>query len=367
MSEKKAAPNSTGNPRPTPVRIDFDSLISTDIRADISESVEKAFGLDGFGGAIITNIPGFKETREKVLKNMYRLSKEPKEFLRSLSKTDVSGLHEVGWTDKEMKAPFGKITNKPVAFYSRYPQETVVFPQDPGFEKVMENIWPEAIPQFKEDLFKLNSLLTPPFLGLLKYLDRYLSGKVDDDKRGKFVDSFFDHYGCSSRLIVYKPLDEFQTNAEDEYNWENWHVDHCLMTAVTHPIYLTRQGERYELDSTALLLKDRRGQEHEGVFSEDEFILTTGNPMFVESAGYIPATPHTVKLSRGMPKDIYRIQSAYFFEPDMNYRMNIPTGESFEEILARDPTRHSHRESDFFEEGCYYKEFLDEIGKFIYK
>nr|VFK66352.1 MAG: hypothetical protein BECKUNK1418G_GA0071005_10893 [Candidatus Kentron sp. UNK]VFK71986.1 MAG: hypothetical protein BECKUNK1418H_GA0071006_10903 [Candidatus Kentron sp. UNK] len=214
---------------------------------------------------------------------------------------------------------------------------------------------------------KLNRLLTPPLLGLLKYFDQYLLQKIDRDKQGKFVDSFLENYGCHHRLIAYTPLDECETNTEDAYNWDNWHTDFGLMGTVTHPIYLTKQGEVHALDSTAYILKDRHGKEHPGVFSEDEFMITTGDAMFIESAGYIPATPHTVKLSAGMPRDLHRIQSVCFFEPHLNYRMNIPTGESFEEIIERDPCKYEHRGMDNFKDGCYYKEFLDELMGFLYK
>nr|VFK66351.1 MAG: hypothetical protein BECKUNK1418G_GA0071005_10892 [Candidatus Kentron sp. UNK]VFK71985.1 MAG: hypothetical protein BECKUNK1418H_GA0071006_10902 [Candidatus Kentron sp. UNK] len=146
MSEKKTYGNNIEAAKAAPVRIDFNSLISTDIKADVSESIEKAFGLDGFGGAIITNIPDFKETRKKVLKNMYRLSREPKEVLEALSKQGASCSHETGWCEKKMNSPFGKSSNKFVSFYSRYPHETVVFPEDPQFEKDHENIWPDTIP-----------------------------------------------------------------------------------------------------------------------------------------------------------------------------------------------------------------------------
>nr|VFK38063.1 MAG: hypothetical protein BECKTC1821D_GA0114238_100343 [Candidatus Kentron sp. TC] len=368
MSGKKTYhDNKIENKGSAPVRIDFDSLVSTDIKDNLYESVEKAFGLDGFGGVIITNAPGFRETREKVLRNMYRLSREPREVLEAIAKTDASGLHETGWSERKMNSPFGKSSNKFVSFYSRYPNETVVFPEDPEFEKGNENVWPVTIPEFRQDLMDLNKLLASPLLGLLKYFDRYLSGRIDGDKQGKFVGSFLNHHSCHHRLIAYTPLDEFDTDTEDQYLWDNWHTDFGLMGTVTHPIYLTRQGEMRQLDETAYVLKDRRGREHRGVFSEDEFMITAGDAMFIESAGYIPATPHTVRISEGMPKDLYRIQSVCFFDPHMNYRMNIPTGESFGEIIERDPSGYDHRVMDDFQGGCYYKEFLDGLLRFLYK
>nr|VFK29064.1 MAG: hypothetical protein BECKMB1821I_GA0114274_100816 [Candidatus Kentron sp. MB]VFK74657.1 MAG: hypothetical protein BECKMB1821H_GA0114242_100816 [Candidatus Kentron sp. MB] len=367
MFQEKTDKHNVGHKKPAPVRVDFNRLISTEMSDDVYESVEKAFGLDGFGGVIITNAPDFRKTREKVLKNMYALSKEPREVLEAITKTDASGLHETGWSERKMNSPFGKSSNKFVSFYSRYPNETVVFPEDPEFEKGNENVWPVTIPEFREDLMNLNRLLSSPLLGLLKYFDRYLSGKIDADKQGKFVNSFLNHYSCHHRLIGYSPLDEFGKDTEDQYLWDNWHTDFGLMGTVVHPIYLTRQGEKQDLNTTGYVLKDRHGREHPGVFSEDEFMITAGDAMFIESAGYIPATPHTVRISKGMPRDLYRIQSVCFFDPNMSYRMNIPTGESFQEIIQRDPSGYDHRVMDDFKEGCYYKEFIDGLLEFLYK
>nr|VFK38972.1 MAG: hypothetical protein BECKTC1821E_GA0114239_100362 [Candidatus Kentron sp. TC] len=201
---------------------------------------------------------------------------------------------------------------------------------------------------------------------MLKYFDNHLSHKIGADKQGKFVDSFLNHYACNHRLLMYFPLDGFETGTEDQYIWENWHIDHGLMTTISHPIYFTRQGEIHELDNTALALKDRHGREHQAVFSQDEFLIITASAMFIESAGYIPATPHAVKIPDEAPKNLYRVQAVSFFEPDLNHRMIIPTGESFQEIVARDPCGFEYRDTDFYRDGCYFKEFHDEIAKSVY-
>ena len=96
-------------------------------------------------------------------------------------------------------------------------------------------------------------------------------------------------------------------------------------------------------------------------------MITAGDAMFIESAGYIPATPHTVKISPEIPRNIYRAQSVSFFEPQMNYRMDIPTGESFRQIIERDPSKYDHRGIDEFQDGCYFKEFIDDLLGFLYK
>ena len=351
----------------TPVRIDFNDLTCDDYNEDLQETIEQAFSLNGFGAIIITNIPDFKETRKKVLENIYQLSKEPQQVLDALCQSNTDSLYEVGWHIKKMNAAFGKSSNKFVSFFSRYPQESVIFPLDPQFEKENINMWPVTVPQYKQDLSNLNKLLVPPLLGLLKYFDKYLSRNISDYPQNKFVESFTNHYTCHNRVIVYSPLDECGSGEDDKYNWDNWHTDFGLMATATHPMYLTKEGDIYDLDKTAFYLRDRHGREHEAVFSEDEFMITAGDAMFIESAGYIPATPHTVKIVSGMPDNVCRAQSVSFFEPYLNYKMNIPSQESFRQIINRDPCKYDHRGIDSFKDGCYYKAFLDDLLEFLYK
>lgn len=350
-----------------PVRVDFQEVASEKYYKHVERLVGDAFGLDGFGAIIITNIPNFKQIRHKVLKNMYTLSQEPQEILNGLRQPNKESLYEVGWHTKKMNSAFGKSSNRFVSFFSRYPKETVQFPLDKKFEEENINIWPDTVKNFKDDLLQLNQNLMPPVLGLLKYIDGYLSKKIINYKKNKLVSSFSKNYSNSNRLIAYTPLEEFTLNEEDKYNWDNWHTDFGLLAAATHPIYLTKNGEIYNLKDSCLALKDRNGNEHELEFSEDEFLVTTSDAMFIESAGYIPATPHTVKIKKCLPKNIYRCQSVSFFEPHLDYIMDIPTNESYDKIIERDPTKYNHRAVEQFKNGCLYKEFIDELLEFLYK
>lgn len=351
----------------SPVKVDFSLLASKDYCIELQDSFERAFGLHGFGAMIVTNIPNFKHIQQTVLYSMYKLSKEPQEVLDKLRQPNKDSLYEVGWHTKKMNAAFGKSSNRFVSFFSRYPGDTVVFPQDPEFEKESCNIWPSTIENFQEYILKLNECLVLPILGLLKYLDKYLAGNIKNYQKDKFVKSFSNAYSNANRLITYTPLDEFELQEEDRYNWDNWHTDFGLFATALHPIYLTKEGEIFNLGATCLYIRDRYGNEHELNFAEDEFAITTSDAMFIESAGYIPATPHTVKVKKEMPRNLYRCQAVSFFEPNLDYKMDIPTKESFREIIERDPMKYDHRGVDDFKQGMIYKEFIDELLQFLYK
>ena len=166
---------------PAPVRINFSKLTDPHFHDEISEQVEQAFGVNGFGAAIITDIPNFQAIRAKVLHNIFKLSKEPQHVLEKLCQPNQQSLYETGWHEKKMNAAFGKSSNKFVSFFSRYPDETVIYPKDPQFQQDTKNIWPTTIPEFKSDLLKLNQLLIPPLQGLLKYFDSYIDKKITTD------------------------------------------------------------------------------------------------------------------------------------------------------------------------------------------
>lgn len=166
-------------------------------------------------------------------------------------------------------------------------------------------------------------------------------------------------------MIVYNPLDQFEF--DDQYNWDNWHTDFGLLATVVHPIYFNKQGKPYSTDCTCFVLRDRLGNEHKGFFHENEFMVTAGDAMVIESSGYIPATPHTVRIEPGMPTSIYRVQSVSFFEPYLNYQMRTPTQENFSTIIERNPFNHDYSALNNFQEGCYYKTFLDDLLEFLYQ
>lgn len=351
----------------SPIRIDYQDLVNIEHSDEVQDLFELGLGLKGFGAIIVTKIPNFEDIRRKVLCNMYKLTHEPQNVLDTLVQPNPSSLYEVGWHVKKMNSAFGKSSNRFVSFFSRYPIETVVFPDSPDFEAENLNIWPTTVPDFKKDLTALNEKLVPPLVGLLKYIDKYLEKNITNYPKNKFVRSFSSNYSNANRLISYLPLEQFSLNKEDAHNWDNWHTDFGLLATATYPLYFDRNGDIYDLAESCFSLRDRLGHEHKMSFYPDEFIITSSDAMFIESAGYLPATPHTVKIKKGMPRDIYRCQSVSFFEPHLNYVMDIPSQESFQQIIDRDPTKYDHRGIDHFTPGCLYKTFIDELLEFLYK
>lgn len=348
------------------IKIDWELLCSDELHPEIGEAFKHSFGVEGFGGVVITNVPSFASIRESVLKAMFKLSQEPRDVLDRLVQPNQTSLYEVGWHEKQMNSPKGKSSNRFVSFFSRFPRETVVFPQEPTFEKENINIWPSTEPRLKSNMTKLNHRLTGALRGLLKYCDRYLLESIEGYVPDKFVRSFYDNYSNANRLIAYRPLEEFASQMSDPYSWDNWHTDFGLFTTVAHPIYLSRTGEVYNTDETCFVLKDRNNIEHTTAFSQNEFLIIAGDAIFHESGGYIPATPHTVRVDGDLPANLYRIQSVSFFEPNLNYELHNPSQDSVEKLLERGGTEYAFEVMKEIGSMKFYKDFLDKSLESLY-
>lgn len=297
----------------TPIKVDFGQLVSGTLHPEIVDAVERTFGLDGLGVIVVTNIPDFKKVKERVLTNNYLLSSEPPAVLDSLRPSDPALDGEIGFSAKPFFNPFGVWSNRFISFYSGYPEEAPVYSEDPKFSEDRRNIWPTTVPNFERDLRELNDLMHPCFTGLLKYFDFYLRDKIPESKHGKFHDSFYSRNRIESREIVYTPLEDCASTESDQHEWDNWHTDFGLMASVLHPMYFTKTGDVFKLADSCFAIKDRRGIEYEVNLADDEFMITTGESMFIESAGYVSSVPHTVKVRKDVPRNIFRSQSVAFF------------------------------------------------------
>ncbi len=335
--------------KPQVIHFDYHEL--ADKHIDLSSKIEKAYRLDGLGASIINNIPNYEKSRETQITNILKLSQEPEEILNKLKKPHV---HDpIGWGDEPIYSVDNKVCAAYQSFVARYPGDTVVYPEDPQLEKENTNVWPETIPNFRSNFNDLNKGICETFINLLYHFDKYLNSKLPGydfiltkEMRNNFVNF--------NRSVLYKPL---TSEGNDQQIWENWHTDIGMLTSVAWPLYFSKDLKRLEFNNSSFLFNDRQGNLHEASFNKDQMLVTTQDTMFILSAGLFPATPHCVKAAN-VPRDIYRMNHVTFFEPQYNQKMYIPTEETFEEIIEKDPNKFSFRSVKNFKQGTSYKEFF---------
>lgn len=342
----------------TPVQFDYNDLMDKNI--NLKKKVEEAYGLNGYGAAVIKNIPNFKEMRTRVLENMFKLSKEPDSVLEKIRKRDV--VDPIGWNEDEFSSPDGKASKKFKSFLARYPNETIIYPKDPKLVQDSTNVWPSTIKNFREDFVNINNFISSALFGLIRQFDNYLVDKIGP--KFSLEKDLTNNYVNANRMIVYEPLDNFNI---DVANWDHWHTDFGILTSVTHPLYFDKLGKPVELPYSSFWIKNRYGEEFECKYDKNDLLVQIADSAFILTGGFVPTTPHSVKANINCPRDLYRVNLVTFFENNYNYKMKIPTNETFKEIIEKDPLKYYYRHVDSFKNGIDYKEFTDLSLKYLLK
>jgi len=343
-----------------PIKIDFQNLTSQSY--DLSSDIEKAFGLNGLGFAVITNIPSYPEYRKKVLASGYKLTHEPEEVIKSISKPEIH--NAIGFDDIPFITKGDKVNKMFCSFTARNLRNSLIYPSHPEMERDHSNVWPNSLPKFKENFLHLGKLINSCQANLLRHMSNYIT-QCDSSFNNKLANDFKDEIkqDSYSRLITYFPPDKYIHEREgDKYVWDDWHTDYSLLTALTHPLYFTKEGEVYPSGHSSLNIKDRQGNPHEVVYEENELAIQASDALFILSGGRLLATPHSVRISKKMPLNLFRINLAVFFQPNYNYIMNIPGGEEFKDIIKKDPMKFEFENAPFkngMDYGKYFEDSLD--------
>ncbi|MFM7855701.1 MAG: hypothetical protein ACKO96_28175, partial [Flammeovirgaceae bacterium] len=89
--------------------------------------------------------------------------------------------------------------------------------------------------------------------------------------------------------------------------------------------------------------------------------LQSGDASFMLSGGIIFATPHAVKITNDIPKDVFRVTYVNFLEPAYEFKMKIPFDLTPRDLFQKDP----FKMMDVFTQwdpGCKYKDFNNWVG-----
>lgn len=214
------------------------------------------------------------------------------------------------------------------SFTARNLRNTVQYPRCPDMERDYENVWPTTLPNFKENFLSLGQMINSCQLNVLRHMSLYLT-KIDSSFNNRFHKDFgevinHDSYG---RLITYFPPENYIHEKEgDQYIWDDWHTDYSMLTALTFPLYFNKSGEIYPNKFSSLCLKNRQGKEVETYYEENELAIICSNALSILSGGNILVTPHSVRINKKIPLNLFRINLATFFQPNYDYVMNIPKG-----------------------------------------
>jgi isopenicillin N synthase-like dioxygenase len=334
-------------------KLDFSTL--ADNHPKVAEQIDRLLGPNGLGYCVITNIPKYDALRSKLLEMGHQLLIKPKDelaYLRSKSEDFY-----VGYSDNPFVTDDGIMHTMHTSFVARPLQETSIAPDKPELEQGLSNIWPKN-DEFSTVFQEFGRIIAMCQLELFKSINKWLEKKVYGFLESA-CNNIIKDYDVVSRLINYHPVEDF-TKDSDDITWDGWHTDYGLITALTHPTYWDAAGTRIICPKTCLWIKDRQGKSHEILISESDLVLIPSNSFLFLSGGLIPPTAHLIKISQGMPRNLYRTTIATFFQPQPSYCMSIPGGRTFDEI--KKSTFHM---SDFFEDGISFGAYSDRLLDYL--
>lgn len=342
------------------IKIDFCELVDT---SNLLDQIHNSFGRSSLGLIVIKNIPQFKEARESFLYKGYLLSQQSEEYLKTLELPKAD--YNVGWSKGRCFAD-GGFDYMQGSFYARLLSEHLIDESDPEMEKNYKNIWPCRLDGFKESFRTLGNIMLEIQLKLLKQIDKYIEHKI---KESNPKGTFFSLYDCVKekndvigRLLAYYPVESFDHTKYkgSPDNWCGWHRDFGICTAVCHPLYFDKNGVKKDSLKSGLLVKDRDNQINDVRFEEDELAIQAADVSFILSGGLIVSTPHAVKITEGIPKNVSRINFVNFLEPSFDYKIKVPKGMDAKEIFARDPFKMKDTVT-IYKDNCTYKQFILEV------
>jgi isopenicillin N synthase-like dioxygenase len=339
------------------IKIDYKLLV--DLGSNLTEKIGQAFGKDGLGLIAITNVPGYPEVRKNILKQGFKMANLEQDRLNQLEKPETR--YSLGW--QKGKSYFnGKWEAMTASFYARVLGEQIDH-SDPDMREKYTNIWPEEneLPEFRDNYLEMGRLLTHCTENLLFHLDKYTATNYPDIYPDSYLyNKLKAKNDVISRLIMYYPAktyDEDKYGKESKDNWCGWHRDFGVLTGLAHPVYFKENGDTVPGLKSGLLVKDRNDQLHDIQFDENDIIIQSGDISFIMTGGSVISTPHCVKVTDDIPKDVYRITFVNFYEPNYEEVIDIPKGIDKEGIYEKDPLGMEFMLTKF-KEPCTYQTFI---------
>ena len=269
------------------ISISYHDLVHT----NAISTCKQAFGLDGLGILLITDLPSrtfVSEDRPRVLR-LARSVAHMSDAEKAACSHPQSN-HAIGYSCGQESMTKGKSDDAKCSFYSN-PEHDVVT-TDPTLKEQYpaiygDNLWPSSLPSLRDAVRAAGAHQIEIGLLVAKQLDALMSDEYS------IHDSNFESRLSSvktrkSRLLHYKPSNT------TEQRLCGWHLDHGSLTVLVAPMYLNQDGVASPIDDSGLLIKTRRGATVQVRIPVDGVAVQLGEVFQLLSGGRLRATPHCV-------------------------------------------------------------------------
>jgi isopenicillin N synthase-like dioxygenase len=312
--------------------ITFDYSEITDKNADLSDQIEKAYGLKGLGILIVKNVPGYVESREKLLPLSQKLATLPEKDLDSVTFKEHN--YGIGWSHGKEKF-LGKPDYSKGSFYFVASKDEKT-PKNKEPNPLLDvKIWPEAIPELKDTAKDLGQLIIDVGVELAYHIDKHISKHNSNYESGKLQRIIKESDCNTGRLLHYFP----QEKEKEETQWCGVHNDHGSLTGLCGAMYLDKDGKYVEVNdkTSGLFIYSRDGKEYKASIPKDALAFQIGESMQIHSGGLLRATPHLVKAGNKLVgTGISRNTLAVFMEPKIDELMDLPSGSKISDVCGHE-------------------------------
>jgi len=317
--------------------IQYEDLLNE--QADLSASIERAFGPGGIGILAVRGVPQFPEKRQALLPLSRRFANLPNEVKEKCVHKEST--YSFGWShgkeQLEGKPDYskGSYYNNPV-FDRPFDDESII---KKHVSFAHPNIWPkEDLPELEHAFKDLGTLIVQVGVLLSKHCDAYVSKHNPNYASGRLSKVIRESRTAKARLLHYFPLSEEtvklmekEHTSEEEYmsSWCGWHNDHGSLTGLTSALYLDAEGKQVGNPDpkSGLYARARSGKLVKAVVEPHDLIFQIGETAQIHSGGLLQATPHCVRGATGAQSvGISRETFAVFMEPEWAEPMDAPAG-----------------------------------------
>lgn len=352
-----------------PVVLDYQQL--NDATADLSLSIEQAFGPHGLGIITIKNVPNFPRLRQNLLPLAARFAKLPEETKRRFE--DPQSSYNVGWSCGKEVLEDGTPDTLKGSYYANPlcdtpTTEPELLSKFPSYTR--PNVWPrDDLPELETAFKELGKLIYDVGLLLSRHCDAYVAqaglgqpaaslrsvisrspcNKVRNNspqhilsmaviiytptrKRVRFYYIQLIRVACvQGRLLCYLPAHTAATSSTKSRSWCGWHLDHGSLTGLTPAYYIANDDDACEVPcpdpEAGLYIKARGGKIVRVSVQRDHIAYQCGEALQVLSGGALQATPHCVVApGPDHAQQLTRCTFALFMQPKWDEEMATPSG-----------------------------------------
>ena len=326
------------------VSLCYPDLLRADV--DLSASISAAFGPEGLGLIVVSDIPSYPALRSTLLPLASAIAHLPPSVQATMESPE--SFFNFGWSlGKEQFN--GKPDTVKGSFYAN-PLHDQPFADHPDREDLqrkwptfaLPNIWPtQQLPQLEGAFKALGRLIVDVGIELSRHIDAFIATQLPSYPPHHLESVLRTSKNPKARLLHYYPLTpgtapspEAEDAAIDSHC--GFHNDHGSLTGLTSAQYSDdRTGEvlRASPDPSAgLYVCDRQGRSVQVRIPEASLAFQLGETQMIHSGGVVQATPHCVKASP-LPH-VSRQTFAVFMEPSPLDSMQLPPGVTVAELLS---------------------------------